>query len=136
MKTATNETTTGAGPTPGTWHRCGIDGAGHEWVSAGGPVPIAQVYPQGTTEEHRRAVAANAALIAEAGTVHHETGKTPRQLADALNELVSVAHWARDMFNRAGVYDGLKSVMQNDETRLYWLNRLNGAVNRAEGGAA
>lgn len=40
---------------------------------------------------------ANARLIAEAGTVHHETGLTPRQLAeqrrellDALAELISI----------------------------------------------
>ncbi|CAB5514491.1 hypothetical protein LMG26857_03550 [Achromobacter anxifer] len=29
----------------------------------------------------------NSTLIAEAGTVHHETGKSPRQLADELNGL-------------------------------------------------
>ena len=62
----TNETTTGAGPTAGPWHRCGIDGAGHEWVSAGGPVPIAHIYPQGAAEENRRVVTANARLIAAA----------------------------------------------------------------------
>ena len=65
----TNETTTGAGPTAGPWHRCGIDGAGHEWVSAGGPVPIAHIYPQGAAEENRRVVTANARLIAAAPTM-------------------------------------------------------------------
>lgn len=30
---------------------------------------------------------ANARLIAEAGTVHHETGLTPRQLAERVKEL-------------------------------------------------
>ncbi|WP_336695672.1 hypothetical protein [Delftia acidovorans] len=40
---------------------------------------------------------ANAALIAEAGTVHHETGLTPRQLVDRMKAVESAMRDAREM---------------------------------------
>lgn len=36
---------------------------------------------------------ANAALIAEAGTVHHETGLTPRQLVEQRDALAEALDW-------------------------------------------
>lgn len=48
-------------------------------------VLIATVYEIGRSGETEKA---NAQLIAEAGTVANETGKTPRQLADSNKELL------------------------------------------------
>lgn len=48
--------------------------ADHRWH-------VADVYPAAAEAE------ANALLIAEAGTVYHETGLTPRQLAERVAEL-------------------------------------------------
>ncbi|SDZ53723.1 hypothetical protein [Delftia lacustris] len=45
---------------------------------------------------------ANAALIAEAGTVHHETGLTPRQLVEQRNALVAALAGLDEAYCRAG----------------------------------
>jgi hypothetical protein len=50
--------------TPGPWRTTGIDGMGHEWVTSGGPIPIAHCFPQYTTEEGRKELRSNARLIA------------------------------------------------------------------------
>ena len=55
---------------------CTLDWAGHK-------------EDDGKTTSSRRE--ANARLIAEAGTVANETGKTPRQLADTVKELLEVS---------------------------------------------
>ena len=87
----TNETTTGAGPTAGPWRavaptverrkdvfasvRTNSDGA------HGFPTCEFEIMADGYKNSE---AAANARLIAEAGTVRHETGLTPRELADRL----------------------------------------------------
>lgn len=45
---------------------------------------------------------ANAALIAEAGTVHHETGLTPRQLVEQRDALVEALDWLMASRNAPG----------------------------------
>lgn len=47
---------------------------------------VAEVKVLNKTEEARAIARANASLIAEAGTIAHETGLTPRQLADELKK--------------------------------------------------
>lgn len=74
-------------PTPGPWH---VDAIGQIFRDGIGPQPRicfadgpAGKHPweETPTEEEK---AANCALIAEAGTVYHETGLTPRQLLNQL----------------------------------------------------
>ncbi|TXH55114.1 MAG: hypothetical protein E6Q97_09435 [Desulfurellales bacterium] len=66
-------------PTPGPWF---VDGSGASAIVRGGDMTIVAVRHRLDKHTHE----ANARLIAEAGTVNHETGKTPRQLADELAE--------------------------------------------------
>lgn len=58
---------------------------------------------------------ANAQLIAEAGTVANETGKTPRQLADLNKELLQVLIELRDgdyPFINGGLFDYINQAIQ------------------------
>lgn len=76
-------------PTPGPWVtkqngfcECAVI-AGDVWIT----------YSSGNERTPIQERSANAALIAEAGTVHHETGLTPRQLVeqrDALAETLEM----------------------------------------------
>lgn len=73
----------GSKPTPGPWstkkngfNECAVVAGNGVWITY-----VAGEHQKSSTQE------ANARLIAEAGTVHHETGKTPRQLQDALSVL-------------------------------------------------
>ena len=98
--------------TPGPWHvEAHSRGAGHINVTGPrllprprfGPVAAAYTNLAGPMDDSCVAeMAANARLIAEAGTVLHETGLTPRQLAEqraalleALAGLVSAVSWER-----------------------------------------
>lgn len=45
---------------------------------------------------------ANARLIAEAGTVHHETGLTPRQLVERVKELEGALRGLDEAYCRSG----------------------------------
>jgi len=65
---------------------------------------------------------ANARLIAEAGTVAHETGLTPRQLAEQRDELLAALKEARDTLNGAPETVGLHA-------------QIDAAIAKAEGGA-
>lgn len=68
-------------PTPGPW-----------FVGSSGAFKVASVtnataiYSDHPPSE--KAIVADAALIAEAGTVHHETGLTPRQLVEQRDALI------------------------------------------------
>jgi hypothetical protein len=75
-------------PTPGPWTQ-GTSRNGMECVWLDGETepahrmgPVQSWIDCGT--------AANARLIAEAGTVHHETGLTPRQLVERVKELEGI----------------------------------------------
>lgn len=67
---------------------------------------------------------ANARLIAEAGTVAHETGLTPRQLAERCEKLEALLTIAVVTHGPFG-----------DDTRPKWWNEACAALSKAEGGA-
>lgn len=69
-------------PTPGPWF---VDGSGASAIVRGGDMTIVAVRHRLDKHTHE----ANAHIIAEAGTVYHETGKTPRQLADEVERLTA-----------------------------------------------
>ncbi len=82
-------------PTPGPWVtkqngfcECAVI-AGDVWIT----------YSSGNERTPIQERSANASLIAEAGTVHHETGLTPRQLVE----------------QRDALAEALKSVIENCE---------------------
>lgn len=95
-------------PTPGPWfeHREGFSTVYVEARIGGGMVQ--EVAACGPTDAGQYQQAANARLIAEAGTVHHETGLTPRQLVeqrDALAEaLEGCSQDLRDVTNHFHVH--------------------------------
>lgn len=85
-------------PTPGPWihgnwlkaAEVGIDEAGwcEVWmIEADGAKSLPFVACK------HQDMQANAALIAEAGTVHHETGLTPRQLVEQRDALAEALDW-------------------------------------------
>lgn len=71
-------------PTPGAWEAKIEDHSERGWC----------VYDATGMLVARRLSADNANLIAEAGTVHHETGLTPRQLLAAWEQAVVAADLA------------------------------------------
>ncbi|BEV44811.1 hypothetical protein [Afipia carboxidovorans] len=72
---------------------------------------------------------ANARLIAEAGTVAHETGLTPRQLAEQRDELLEALQWA------LAEIDGRTSYQRPDQKQAC-NTKARTALAKAEGGAA
>lgn len=60
--------------------------------------------------DYPKEVKANARLIAEAGTVLHETGLTPRQLAEQRAELLEALCDCREALRRNGCMQELKIV--------------------------
>jgi hypothetical protein len=85
-------------PTPGPWkvdlnHQTRVTGkitiaignciTGHNWD------PIVEVEKRPTPEE----TSANATIIAEAGTVYHETGLTPREILAQRDELIPALYY-------------------------------------------
>lgn len=93
-------------PTPGPWFS---DREGRIWrrppadlyengggVAGDRPIAVAEKGWYGK-DEMGYPVEANATLIAEAGTVHHETGLTPRQMADRMKAVESAMRDAREM---------------------------------------
>ncbi len=73
---------TNAKPTPGPW-KYGHIGKDEFWIG-----PEYEQWVGCVTRDHGGNHEANARLIAESGTVHHETGLTPRQLAEQRAELL------------------------------------------------
>jgi len=71
---------------------------------------------------------ANARLIAEAGTVAHETGLTPRQLAEQRDELVKALQWALAELDKRTSYAHPGQFLACD-------TRARAALAKAEGGA-
>lgn len=83
-------------PTPGPWQVCMVP-ANEHWfagITIGSADPsdgrrICDVFTAGAAgDEVSQMHVANARLIAEAGTVAHETGLTPRQLVEQRAELL------------------------------------------------
>lgn len=86
-----------AKPTPGPW-RVSRTNAGL-FISGAQPGYFCEVYAGNKTSMvHIPEQEANARLIAEAGTVYHETGLTPRQLAEqlrAIRDLIPINYLQR-----------------------------------------
>lgn len=87
-------------PTPGPWSVFE-----HSWCETSISAPstdnaICLLDINHATEESQEAdeaqMAANARLIAEAGTVHHTTGLTPMQLVERVKELEDALRVARE----------------------------------------
>jgi hypothetical protein len=72
--------------TPGPWHADKLPSGDYRIIYNATRNWLAKVYCDGESE----AAKADAALIAEAGTILHETGLTPRQLAERCKELEGV----------------------------------------------
>lgn len=88
-------------PTPGPWfeHREGFSTVYVEARIGGGMVQ--EVAACGPTDAGQYQQAANARLIAEAGTVHHETGLTPRQLVEQRDALEAALQKMLDAYERS-----------------------------------
>jgi hypothetical protein len=113
-------------PTAGPWTDAGQLGMARWIVGTDGTQVACSYY--GATPEGQ----ANAALIAEAGTVHHETGLTPRQLAEQRQELLEATRMALvELRTYCEHYE--------DETSQ-WVARaesvLSAAITKATGGAS
>ena len=129
--------------TPGPWHvEAHSRGAGHINVTGPrllprprfGPVAAAYTNLAGPMDDSCVAeMAANARLIAEAGTVLHETGLTPRQLAEqraALLEALKKCEYALRRYT-------IKSGSQEDaKYRGIGINEARAAIALAQGDAA
>lgn len=102
-------------PTPGPWfeHREGFSTVYVEARIGGGMVQ--EVAACGPTDAGQYQQAANARLIAEAGTVHHETGLTPRQLVEQRDALAEVVASVVAYFDAPG--DGCFSDTQLEQAR-------------------
>lgn len=93
-------------PTPGAWftNREGFSTVYVEARICGGW--LQEVAACGPTEQGPEQQEANARLIAEAGTVHHECGLSPRELLErcqameaALNQIIEMnQQWADDQW--------------------------------------
>lgn len=75
-------------PTPGPWTASPTEPKG-DWVVHAAGIPQQLAYLPASRLVNWP-LEANAALIAEAGTVHHETGMTPQQLRAAWDEARSM----------------------------------------------
>lgn len=89
-------------PTPGPWTVSGLGGPWESTLRIRAPSwgLVAQIGVDPGMPHWDLQQRANAALIAEAGTVHHETGLTPRQLveqrdalAKALEDVAASLSW-------------------------------------------
>lgn len=80
-------------PTPGEWVVSSMTPCRVDTLNGAISVSWSSNHDCGARE---REAEANARLIAEAGTVHHETGLTPRQLVERVKELERVLQSARD----------------------------------------
>lgn len=78
-------------PTPGPWTVSGLGGPWEQSLKIRAPSwgMVAHVGVNPSIPHWDLPQRANAALIAEAGTVHHETGLTPRQLVEQRDALAT-----------------------------------------------
>lgn len=109
-----------AKPTPGPWYFCPCPSGKGGFVYAGGPggPSICDMSQYELPEQ-------NGEFIAEAGTVYHETGLTPRQLLERVRKLESdiadMVQWGQPIIDmiRAG---------ESDSVRDPWISGLEAAL--------
>lgn len=96
-----------AKPTPGPWVYVAIDGS---IINPNGINDNKDSWHVAELTSNDGCLAANGNLIAEAGTVYHETNLTPRQLLEQRDALISVmrnfCNWAMDVKNGADLHPG------------------------------
>ena len=81
-------------PTPGPWEAERINNSNCFDIKCECGFFIATCHDGVRSESNAEA---NARLIAEAGTVHHETGLTPRQLVERVKELKAASKHCEDL---------------------------------------
>lgn len=91
-------------PTPGPWTVSGLGGPWESTLRIRAPSwgLVAQIGVNPGMPHWDLPQRANAALIAEAGTVHHETGLTPRQLVGQRDALAAALAGLDEAYCRAG----------------------------------
>lgn len=91
-------------PTPGPWTVSGLGGPWESTLRIRAPSwgLVAQIGVDPGMPHWDLQQRANAALIAEAGTVHHETGLTPRQLVEQRDALAAALAGLDEAYCRAG----------------------------------
>lgn len=91
-------------PTPGPWTVSGLGGPWEQSLKIRAPSwgMVAHVGVNPSIPHWDLPQRANAALIAEAGTVHHETGLTPRQLVEQRDALAVALAGLDEAYCRAG----------------------------------
>ncbi|MDH0777495.1 hypothetical protein N5C96_29195 [Delftia tsuruhatensis] len=91
-------------PTPGPWTVSGLGGPWEQSLKIRAPSwgMVAHVGVNPSIPHWDLPQRANAALIAEAGTVHHETGLTPRQLVEQRDALAAALAGLDEAYCRAG----------------------------------
>lgn len=104
-------------PTPGPWTVSGLGGPLEQSLKIRAPSwgMVAHVGVNPSMPHWDLPQRANAALIAEAGTVHHETGLTPRQLVEQRDALAKVVADVVAYFDAPG--DGCFSDAQLEQAR-------------------
>lgn len=92
-------------PTPGPWTVSGLGGPWEQSLKIRAPSwgMVAHVGVNPSMPHWDLPQRANAALIAEAGTVRHETGLTPRQLVEQRDAL------AKALLQTTDVYEAMRS---------------------------
>ena len=107
--------TQNAAHTPGPWlakkHGVVVGGAFHRYTNGKAQSQVA-LATMGNAVENEAERDANAALIAEAGTVTTETGLTPRQLAEQRAELLEAL---RGIMHYAGMGASVCDVYTKEE---------------------
>ena len=128
-------------PTPGPWKRSdntsetlSTDDAIYHRHSSGALKWVCRVYGEGCSSRNVQERDSNAALIAEAGTVYHETGKTPARLAEENRELLEALELALKELEHARRYFP-KSIRNADKFSLENIvaNALKPAIAKAKG---
>lgn len=120
-----------SGPTPGPWLTCFLTG----FVRTADNKAVAIPYGENGSCAGDDTAFANAALIAEAGTVATETGLSPRQLADQRAELLEALRGAEALVSCFMAVDGY-SRKELEEMGRATAPGLRAVIAKVTGGAA
>lgn len=120
-------------PTPGPWVAVGSGGPWEQRISirAANWGTVAAVGVDPSLPHWDGPQRANARLIAEAGTVHHETGLTPSQLVGRVKELEEALREYMSAFGQALEAHGIQFAQQQviaDELARAALSKLPNTV--------